>query len=162
MSDIQDVLRYQASSAGDTRMGVLQPATGFTPSGNISLRGFPINSRLRNGLLRYTAYNLDNVERVEVVKGPAAVLYGSSQPGGFVNTISKRPLRDARASVRATVGSYSKRRAEIDVNRPIVGDKLLFRFLAAYDHFDTHRDFENTETSGSIPSSPGSLSRRST
>ncbi len=80
--DIQDVLRYTSSSAGDTRMGVLQPATGATPSGNMSLRGFPINSRLRNGVLRYNLYNLDNVERVEVIKGPAAVFFGQAFPGG--------------------------------------------------------------------------------
>lgn len=91
LSDIQDVLRYQASSAGDTRMGVLQPATGFTPSGNMSLRGFPINSRLRNGLLRYNNYSLDNVDRVEIIKGPAAVFFGQAFPGGVINYVTKQP-----------------------------------------------------------------------
>ena len=80
MKDIQDVLRYQSSSAGDGKMGIIQPATGFTPSGIMTLRGFPINSRLRNGLLRYNAYTLDNVERVEVIKGPAAVFFGNAFP----------------------------------------------------------------------------------
>ena len=88
--DIQDVLRYQSTSAGDGRMGIIQPATGFTPAGNMSMRGFPINSRLRNGLIRYNAYNLDNVERVEIIKGPAAVFFGNAFPGGVINYVTKQ------------------------------------------------------------------------
>ncbi len=151
----QSITVFNEEFLRDTGANSLMESVAFSASTSVNstnqfnrvtfaIRGYE-SQTLRDGFSWFLGNDAYNVERVEVVKGPAAVLYGSSQPGGFVNTISKRPLRDARASVRATVGSYSKRRAEIDVNRPIVGDKLLFRFLAAYDHFDTHRDFENTE-----------------
>src|SRR5690606_6810922 len=46
MRDIQDVLRYVASSSGDPRMGLRQPGNSATPSGTMTLRGFPISQRL--------------------------------------------------------------------------------------------------------------------
>lgn len=136
--DIQDVLRYQSSSAGDTKMGVLNPATGFTPSGNMSLRGFPINSRLRNGLLRYNAYNLDNVERVEIIKGPAAIFFGNAYPGGVINYVTKQPsFNEIPTSVTYSYGGYDSRigseRATLDQNT-VLSDNAAMRIVGAWDH----------------------------
>jgi outer membrane receptor protein involved in Fe transport len=138
MKDIQDVLRYQSSSAGDGRMGLLQPATGFTPAGNMSLRGFPINSRLRNGLLRYNAYNLDNVERVEVIKGPAAVFFGNAFPGGVINYVTKQPsFSKLPTSIDYSYTSYDERmggeRATLDHNA-VLSDSAALRVVGAWDH----------------------------
>ncbi len=137
MKDIQDVLRYQSSSAGDGRMGLLQPATGFTPAGNMSLRGFPINSRLRNGLLRYNAYNLDNIERVEVIKGPAAVFFGNAFPGGVINYVTKQPTFNKTPTALAY--SYSANdnrlggeRVTLDQNT-VLSDKAALRVVGAWD-----------------------------
>ena len=146
MNDIQDVLRYQASSAGDTRMGVLQPATGFTPSGNMSLRGFPINSRLRNGLLRYNMFNLDNVERVEVIKGPAAVFFGQAFPGGVINYVTKQPqFSDIPTTLTYGFGGTTTRmgtqRATLDHNA-VLSDKAAFRIVGGWDNADGDRRFE--------------------
>ncbi|MDI1336867.1 MAG: TonB-dependent receptor plug domain-containing protein [Lacunisphaera sp.] len=138
MKDIQDVLRYQSSSAGDGRMGILQPATGFTPSGNMSLRGFPINSRLRNGLLRYNAYTLDNVERVEVIKGPAAIFFGNAFPGGVINYVTKQPsFAKIPTSLTWSFSGYSDRigglRATLD-NNTVLSDKAALRVVGAWDN----------------------------
>jgi outer membrane receptor protein involved in Fe transport len=146
LTDIQDVLRYQASSAGDTRMGVLQPATGFTPSGNMSLRGFPINSRLRNGLLRYNNYSLDNVDRVEVIKGPAAVFFGQAFPGGVINYVTKQPeFRTVPTTLSYSYGGYDTRmgtqRATLDSNNRI-SDKTALRVVGAWDNALGDRRFE--------------------
>ncbi len=145
-SDIQDILRYQSSSAGDTRMGVLQPATGFTPSGNMSLRGFPINSRLRNGLIRYNAYSLDNVERVEVIKGPAAVFFGNAFPGGVINYVTKTPkFTKIPTSITYSYGGWDTRmgsqRVTLDHNA-VLSDKAAFRVVGAWDNALGDRQFE--------------------
>jgi len=138
MKDIQDVLRYQGSSAGDGRMGILQPATGFTPAGNISLRGFPINSRLRNGLLRYNAYTLDNVERVELIKGPAAVFFGNAFPGGVINYVTKQPsFSKIPTAVTFSYGGYDSRiggeRVTLDHNT-VLSDKAAMRVVGTWNH----------------------------
>jgi outer membrane receptor protein involved in Fe transport len=138
MKDIQDVLRYQSSSAGDGRMGIIQPATGFTPSGIMTLRGFPINSRLRNGLSRYNAYSLDNVERIEVIKGPAAIFFGSAFPGGVINYITKQPsFTKIPTSVTYSYSGYDSRiggeRVTLD-NNSVLSDKAAMRIVGAWDH----------------------------
>ncbi|MBL9219588.1 MAG: TonB-dependent receptor plug domain-containing protein [Opitutaceae bacterium] len=138
MKDIQDVLRYQSSSAGDGRMGIIQPATGFTPSGIMTLRGFPINSRLRNGLLRYNAYTLDNVERVEVIKGPAAVFFGNAFPGGVINYVTKQPtFSKIPTSITYSYSGYDGRiggeRVTLDTNQ-VFSDKAAMRIVGAWDH----------------------------
>ena len=146
MRDIQDVLRYQSSSAGDTRMGIIQPATGFTPSGNMTLRGFPINSRLRNGLLRYNAYNLDNVERVEVIKGPAAVFFGNAFPGGVINYVTKQPefgrtFTGFNYSYKAWDERMGGERATLDHNYAM-NDKVALRVVGAWDKDKGNARFE--------------------
>lgn len=74
------------------------------------------------------------IERVEVVKGPASVLYGNVAPGGTVNYITKRPEEKAFSALSARVGTLSDWRTTLDVNQPIIGDTLLFRINAAYEH----------------------------
>jgi outer membrane receptor protein involved in Fe transport len=103
MREIQDVMRYSASAAGDTRQGVKPPGNSATPSGTFTLRGFPVSSRLRNGLNRYSYYNMDTVERIEVIKGPAAVFFGQGFPGGVINYVTKQP----EFSKRPTTLTYS-------------------------------------------------------
>lgn len=109
-----------------------------------SIRGYE-SVNLRDGFRWELGNDSYNIERVEVVKGPAAVLYGSSQAGGFVNVLSRRPQNRFLGSARVTLGDFDKRRAELDVNQPLVPGKVLFRFMAAYDDFDSHRAFESTE-----------------
>lgn len=146
MTDIQDVLRYQSTGVGDNRMGLLQPATGFTPSGNMSLRGFPINSRLRNGLLRYNAYNLDNVDRVEIIKGPAAVFFGNAFPGGVINYVTKTPqFRNIPTTLTYSYNAYDNRmggqRVTLDHNARM-SDKAAFRITGAWDNGEGDRLYE--------------------
>ncbi len=62
------------------------------------MSGFPSNFTYRNGLKLYSvagAEDVSFVDRVEILKGPAAMLYGRIQPGGLVDFITKRPLEEA-------------------------------------------------------------------
>lgn len=152
LTDIQDVLRYSATAAGDNAMGVLQPATGFTPSGNITTRGFPINARLRNSIRRYTIYSLDNVDRVELIRGPASVFFGQSFPGGVINYVTKQAeFRDIPTTLSYRWTTDGGNRATVDFNSVLLEDKIAFRNFISWDNSRFQRDFEVRESLTVIP-----------
>jgi len=90
-SSLMDVLRYTASASGDTRYAMRRPGNEATAQGAFTLRGFAVNTIMRNGIFRYISYNMDSVDRIEIVKGPAAVFFGQGFPGGVINYTSKQP-----------------------------------------------------------------------
>ncbi len=65
------------------------------------------------------------LERIEVLKGPASVLFGQNQPGGMVNMVSKRPTLEARHQVKMGVGSYDRVNGAFDFSGPIDEQKTL-------------------------------------
>lgn len=143
MTDIQDVLRYSATSAGDNAMGVLQPATGFTPSGNITTRGFPINARLRNSIRRYNVYSLDNVERVELIRGPASVFFGQSFPGGVINYVTKQAeFRNVPSTLSYRWTTDGGNKATYDQNTVLSAGKVAWRNFVSWENSSFQRDFE--------------------
>ncbi|PWB84263.1 MAG: TonB-dependent siderophore receptor, partial [Methylocystaceae bacterium] len=86
----------QAISVGDA---LLSNVSGVTPTPNLldifKIRGFSAqSSTYKNGLIELRQRNLDttNLQSVEVLKGPAAMLFGRSEPGGIINLVVKRPL----------------------------------------------------------------------
>ena len=84
-------------------------ASGDTRFDGVTIRGFSAsNDFYLDGLrddMQYTR-DLGNIERVEVLKGPAAVLYGRGSTGGIVNRVSKVPQKGQASSVSAQVGSF--------------------------------------------------------
>ena len=82
---------------------------------------------------------LTNVERVEVIKGPASALYGQSKPGGFINVITKGPQPEPSTEIAVNYGSYSKRDVNFSTTGPIpfvANNELLYRVDAG--HLNTH------------------------
>lgn len=75
------------------------------------------------------------IDRVEVVKGPASLLYGQIFPGGAVNYITKRAKDTPFATTTLTTGSYDYQRVKVDVNQPLVPGKLLFRVNAGWENY---------------------------
>lgn len=97
--------------------------------------------------------DLSMIERVEVVKGASAVLFGVSQPGGLINMLTKRPLREARENVTLTVGSYDFYRASIDVSAPLSADgRLAYRLIGAYQRNESWREWEYRRRKSISPS----------
>lgn len=84
-----------------------------------------------------------NVERIEFLKGPAAALYGASEPGGTLNIVSKRPLWRPAVALDAVVGSFGLRRAALDATGPL-GEALAWRLNAASERRDSFRDHVQT------------------
>jgi iron complex outermembrane receptor protein len=138
---VQDALR---NVSGATSAGYYQ---GF--SEYFSLRGFDANL-FRDGLRLYQRYGglteTADVERIEVLKGPASVLFGDAPPGGLINLITKQPLSQPFASFEGTVGSFSTYRGAIDLSGPLRDDgSILYRFNTFYENAGSFRDFVNSE-----------------
>ncbi len=146
-TDLVDIVTYTAglaastATSGDTFGG---DTTGF------SLRGFGTHVPYRNGFRRIRIVDPTNIARVEVIKGPASVLYGTAFPGGSVNYITKRPLPDKRVTdLTLRAGSFDMYRTELDVNLPVklpVGPgKLAVRFVGALENSDSFVDRMHTD-----------------
>lgn len=121
-----------------------QGRVGVNPPNGIRLRAFPITNILRNGLPRAGNHSLKGVDRVEVVKGPVAIFFGQSQPGGAINYVTKRPIDRYyfRSSLR--VGENSLFGVDIDANAPVL-DNLGIRVLASSEEKDDWRRFSYSE-----------------
>lgn len=88
-----------------------------------------------------------SIEKIEILKGPASVLYGQNQPGGVVNIISKRPLQQPYYTGSFTVGSYSFYRPTLDFSGPLNPEKTAaYRLNLAYENSGSFRDFNQSES----------------
>jgi iron complex outermembrane receptor protein len=110
-------------------------------------RGFGLNfnSNYRwNGILMQTSGRLygDNIERMEVLKGPASIQYGDVAPGAVLNFVSKKPLEQDYRRFEMKAGTYGLLRPTLDVSGALTADrKLLYRINATYEtskHFIDH------------------------
>lgn len=115
---------------------------------NIAIRGFAGNvdngmPLLQNGFSGNRGFNAPrdtaNLERVEFLKGPAASLYGTSEPGGTLNMVTKKPLWSAGHSLEGYVGSFGLRRTTLDSTGPL-GKNVAYRLNIALESRDSHRD----------------------
>ncbi|SEM37518.1 iron complex outermembrane recepter protein [bacterium A37T11] len=124
---------------------------------DISIRGFRAGGALVNGLRSptnsWSQTLLANVERVEVVKGPASIFYGDSDPGGTVNTVTKKPLADDRKSIDFSTGSFNTLRLKSDFTGPMNDQKsLLYRLNLAYQNAGSFRVLQGGEDMMIAPS----------
>jgi iron complex outermembrane receptor protein len=112
------------------------------------IRGFASDDQMyRNGFRRSMGkFDPSNIEQIEVLKGPASVLYGRLQPGGMVNYVTKKALDVPYYSLQQQFGSFNEFRTTADATGPLNKDKtLLYRFNAAYDEGDSYRDYVDHE-----------------
>jgi iron complex outermembrane recepter protein len=88
----------------------------------------------------------DNLERVEVLKGPASVLFGQGNLGGTVNLVTEEPLDEPAYVLEYSPGQFGQHRFAIDFSSPFdTADPLGFRLNAAYELAQSFRDGEQTE-----------------
>jgi iron complex outermembrane receptor protein len=148
----QQVLRDQQVISLDQ---ALQNVSGVTVAGpgalgagtaysQIVLRGFPTWTLFRDGFRQDTTVSfldgastqqLANVASIEVLKGPAAMLYGLVEPGGIVNIITKEPLTAPYYSVNQQIGSFANFRTSVDATGPVTKDGAwLYRMNMSYQN----------------------------
>jgi iron complex outermembrane receptor protein len=118
-----------------------------------SVRGFTTSEFYKDGFSANRGYpstpDAANIERIEVLKGPAASLYGRGDPGGTVNIVTKKPQPEAFTTLQTSAGSWDRYRTALDLNTPLddhgnvlsrinlaVEDNHSFR-----DHVDSQRVF---------------------
>lgn len=124
------------------------------------IRGFPtqntgFTSAYRDGYLSILggSFSLANVEQFEVLKGPAAFLYGRLEPGGLINIVSKRPQALPYYSLQQQFGSYNQFRTLADATGPLTNDgSLAYRLNFEYLTSDSFRDFQFTDRKFLAPS----------
>jgi catecholate siderophore receptor len=109
----------------------------------VTIRGFSaISDQFVDGVRDDALYfrDLSNIERVEVLKGPASVLYGRGSAGGLVNRVTKKPLADPLLEAGITLGSHGQRRGEFDVGAANADKNALFRLTGAVEDSTGFRD----------------------
>ena len=118
----------------------------------VQIRGFTDQSDsmfYRDGLsMRGSAFssfmNLDpyGSERLEVLRGPASVLYGQGEPSGIINYVSKRPLETQLHEVELGLGNHEYINGKVDLSGPVNQEKTLFyRLTGLVRDNDTQVDF---------------------
>lgn len=164
----QQILRQQAVI--DLK-DVVKNVSGINQTGSynggyqyFNSRGFDMNNWTnfrRNGTLLWNMGNhfADFYERIEFLKGPAAILYGDVAPGGVMNFVTKKPLDYEYKRFELKVGQYGLFRPAIDVSGALnEKGNLLYRLNASYEKARSFRDVVNNETIMLAPSITWNLS----
>ncbi len=141
VTELGDALETAGSvvSAGGRGLSVFGPGLyirGFETRGGIFRDGVPTTS--------LSPLSTNDVESVEVLRGPASILFGQGEPGGIINLVSKKPLSEPFYSVAATAGSFSTYRGDVDLSGPLSDDRSVrYRLNLSYENYDSFRDLVN-------------------
>ena len=150
-SNIEGALLYTA--------GVYAGRYGFDTRGDwAAIRGLTPSMYLDGLRGLYGSYNnvrpeFYTLERVEVLKGPASVLYGQAELGGIVNVVSKLPQQTPSREVQMQIGSHNRKQLAMDMTGPVNQDgTLLYRLVALKRNSDTQVDHVNDDALVLMPS----------
>lgn len=150
ISDLTDVGKFVPN------LNVTGFSAGHTSSANPFIRGIGLQDHLITtdpGVSVYVDgvylgrqvgqnWNLSNIERIEVLRGPQGTLYGRNSIGGAINIITKQPDEVAVTKVVLEAGSRGRAKGDVFVNRELT-DTLAFNFNAGYNQRDGLGEFIN-------------------
>lgn len=115
-----------------------------------SIRGLTTSEFYKDGFSVNRGYmnpqDPSNVQRIDVLKGPASSLYGRGDPGGTINIVSKRPQNDRFARLDLSAGRWDRYRSSLDVNT-LLDDEgtMLYRMNLAVEDNKSFRDYRSSE-----------------
>ncbi|WP_207167841.1 TonB-dependent siderophore receptor [Pseudomonas protegens] len=146
---LQDALDYAGGVGRANNFGG-QGLTTFT------VRGFTTGEFYRNGFPINRGYpnmpDANTIERLEVLRGPATMLYGRGDPGGTFNVVSKQPLPERTVTLGSQLNDQGMRRGTLDASGPLDEDgRLAYRLNVVGEGGDTFRDHVETERYGIAP-----------
>ena len=132
LDTLKDALHYTA--------GITFAATENGTDADIRLRGFPIATTgdlMIDGMRDPSQYDRDtfNVERIEVMRGSASMLFGRGSTGGVVNQVAKKPLLADQSDVTVSAGTLGYLRTTVDFNKRLTETSAL-RINAMYNTAD--------------------------
>ncbi|MEX0332001.1 MAG: TonB-dependent receptor [Puniceicoccaceae bacterium] len=167
-TDLEEALDYSsgvftqtfANGSGANAQGSAETSPSASVSVNnpfansISIRGYSVPNQQRFGfrvggfavgegfsVVLGGATDTLNARRLEVVRGPASLLYGVNVLSGIVNIMPKRPLSEPRANIGLSMGSHGFMRGTVDFTGPLIKNKLNYRIMGAYEERDHFTDF---------------------
>ncbi len=126
---------YLSTTRAGTQESFSARGYGFS-SGNMFKNG----SRINSGSMP----EISSLEKVEVLKGSAAILYGNVAPGGIINMITKQPKFTSGGEISLRAGSYGLIKPTFDVYGPI-SKQIAFRVNGSYEKADSYRDGVQSE-----------------
>src|SRR6187431_906880 len=103
------------------------------PGSNNRVRGLATADNTRDFFITDIPWDAYNVDRVDIQRGPNAILFGLGSPAGIVNASLDGASFRNQGDVTYRIGSYGSQRASLDVNRALIKDVLAIRFEALYD-----------------------------
>lgn len=157
---IQVVPRQVLEDQRVIRVGdALQNVSGVNNRGSYSgyeesiyIRGFRVDTfqggYFRDGIRQFLFGfpETANLERIEVLKGPASILFGQAEVGGIINLVTKKPLREPYYFLEGTIGNYDTYRGAIDLSGPLNdSETLLYRLNVFYENAGSFRDFVDSD-----------------
>ena len=157
----------QAAETGATNVesallyssGVYAGRYGFDTRGDwAAIRGLAPSSYTDGLRGIYGFYNnvrpeFYTLERIEVLKGPASVLYGQAELGGIINAVSKLPKSTPAREVEMQIGSHNRKQIAMDITGPANEEgTLLYRLVALKRNSDTQVDYVNDDALVLMPS----------
>lgn len=149
--ELADTYLYSAGVFGETY--------GFATRGDwVKVRGLDVPEYRDSLQALFSNYNntrphVYTLEQVEILKGPASVLYGQGSPGGLVNVVSKTPRADLVPEVFVQYGSHDHKQIGVDFGGALNEDaSLMYRVTAVGRDSDTMVDFINNDTVVVAPS----------
>lgn len=124
---LMDVLKNDPSIQDATQAGAYE---------TVRIRGFFVdwtNTIRRDGMsvAPYYEIPLENIEQVDVLKGPSGFLYGINSPGGTINYVIKRPTKDAFASIKTGIRDHDGYYAAVDLGGPLADGRFGYRLNVA-------------------------------
>ncbi|MEI7062658.1 TonB-dependent siderophore receptor [Dickeya chrysanthemi] len=133
----------QANTLGGTQDAVMKRGFGDNRDGSI----------LRDGVRSIQARNVTpTTERVEVLKGPASMLYGWGEPGGMINIISKKPELVQKTHIEGWNSSFNGGGGQLDITGPLSTSGLAYRMIVDHDETDYWRNFGRNRQTTIAPS----------
>lgn len=111
-------------------------------------RGYDMsaNNMFKNGF-RFSSGSIPEVaslEKIEVLKGSAALLYGNVAPGGILNMVTKSPSFTKGGEIAMQIGSYSFYKPSVDIYGPL-SNAIAYRFTGSYENSESFRDVVKKE-----------------
>lgn len=150
--DVINDLKISDISRALENVSSVRPNPSLESGNRFILRGFANGGRVFvDGLTLSTGgvrsdFDSAFLERIEVLKGPASVLYGRSEPGGVINMVLKRPQSTAMYSLEQQAGSFDTYRTIADATGPLTeSGNLLYRVVGVYQNANTFRDFSKKD-----------------
>ena len=146
---LQDALDYAGGVGRANNFGG-QGLTTFT------VRGFTTGEFYRNGFPINRGYpnmpDANTIERLEVLRGPATMLYGRGDPGGTFNVVSKQPLPERTVTLGSQLNDQGMKRGTLDASGPLDEEgRLAYRLNVVGEGGETFRDHVETERYGITP-----------